>query len=81
AFISRGCLSSVCGFLRNYHSEMSESDSEDESKQSQRPESAMSIQSDTSNLLPETDCMKRRLAIREIEKVDSELDTYKDFNN
>ncbi|GFV55018.1 hypothetical protein TNCV_4457631 [Trichonephila clavipes] len=56
---------------------MSESDSEDESKQSQRPESAMSIQSDTSNLLPETDCMKRRLAIREIEKLDSELDTYK----
>ncbi|GFW95131.1 uncharacterized protein TNCV_1497701 [Trichonephila clavipes] len=56
---------------------MSESDSEDESKQSQRPESAMPINSDTSNLLPETDCMKRRLAIREIEKLDSELDTYK----
>ncbi|GFT34278.1 uncharacterized protein TNCV_2157441 [Trichonephila clavipes] len=52
---------------------MSESDSDDESLKSHRPGSAMSTKSDSTNGLPMSDCMKRRTAIRAMDKLDFEL--------
>ncbi|GFS85360.1 hypothetical protein TNCV_75861 [Trichonephila clavipes] len=52
---------------------MSESESDDESMKSHRPGSAMSTKSESSIGLPMSDCMKRRLAIKFMEKLDYEL--------
>ncbi|GFX31267.1 hypothetical protein TNCV_2060861 [Trichonephila clavipes] len=55
---------------------MSESDSDDESWKSIRPGSAMSTISDSSTGLQTSDCMKRRKAIRAMEKLEFELTTH-----
>ncbi|GFT88244.1 hypothetical protein TNCV_2144501 [Trichonephila clavipes] len=52
---------------------MSESDSDDESSKSIRPGSAMSTKSDSSTGLQISDCMKRRKAIRALDRLDFEL--------
>ncbi|GFU90352.1 hypothetical protein TNCV_4947341 [Trichonephila clavipes] len=56
---------------------MSESDSDDESSKSIRPGSAMSTKSDSSTGLQMSDCMKRRKAIRALDRLDFELTKHK----
>ncbi|GFS92072.1 hypothetical protein TNCV_1190551 [Trichonephila clavipes] len=56
---------------------MSESESDDESMKSHRPGSAMSTKSESSIGLPMSDCMKRRLAIKFMEKLDYELTAHR----
>ncbi|GFT88414.1 uncharacterized protein TNCV_1294371 [Trichonephila clavipes] len=56
---------------------MSESDSDDESSKSIRPGSAMSTKSDSSTGLQMSDCLKRRKAIRALDRLDFELTKHK----
>ncbi|GFT88155.1 nucleic-acid-binding protein from transposon X-element [Trichonephila clavipes] len=56
---------------------MSESDTDDESSMSIRPESAMSTKSDSSPGLQMTDCMIRRKTIRALDRLDFELSKHK----
>ncbi|GFT88250.1 hypothetical protein TNCV_2144561 [Trichonephila clavipes] len=56
---------------------MNQSDSDDESSKSIRPGSAMSTKSDSSTGLQISDCMKRRKAIRALDKLDLEISKHK----